>query len=201
MTTPAPPPAGASKPDWRAWARHRRAGIDWAATSAAIVAALAGWEPLTAAGTTLLYLPLPDEVDLMGLRDAGLDTRFVATRTPDRGGELTVHDLDGPLQVHRHGFLQPHPKTPQVDPEEIDILLLPGLAFDLYGNRLGRGAGYFDRLLPRCRNDAARVGVVPAALVVDLLPVEPHDVHVGVLATDEGMIEVAPGGGQSRTTR
>ncbi len=201
MNAPAPPPSGAPKSQWRAWARERRAGIDWVAASAAIVAVLAGWEPLAAARTTLLYLPLPDEIDLMALRDAGLGARFVTTRTPDRGGELTVHDLDGPLQVHRHGFLQPHPKTPQIDPEEIDVLLLPGLAFDLYGNRLGRGAGYFDRLLPRCRDGATRVGVVPAELVVDLLPVDDRDVQVGMLATEEGVVEVAPGDGQSRTTR
>ncbi len=201
MTEPPQPPPGAPKSEWRAWARARRAGIDWASASAAIVAVLAAWEPLAAAGTTLVYLPLPDEVDLTPLRDAGLATRFLATRTPERGGELTVHHLDGPLQVHRHGFLQPHPMTPQVDPEEIDLLLLPGLAFDLYGSRLGRGAGYFDRLLPRCRDDATRVGVVPAELVVDELPVDAHDVRVGVLATEEGMVEVAPGSGQSLTTR
>lgn len=201
MTGEQQPPFGASKAEWREWARGRRATIDWPGISAAIVEVLTSWEPLAAARSTLIYLPLPDEVDLSPLRTAELDTRLLVTRTPDRGGELTVHDLDGPLQVHRLGFLQPHPMTPQVDPEEIDMFLLPGLAFDLWGNRLGRGAGYFDLLLRRCRHDAVRVGVVPTDLVVDQLPVDPHDVRVGALVTEEGVVAVAPDSDQSRTTR
>ena len=69
--------------------------------------------------------------------------------------------------------------------------MLPGLAFDLFGNRLGRGAGYFDRLLRATRPDAKHVGVVAAALVVDRLPADDHDIPVEYLATEEGVIETA----------
>ena len=93
--------------------------------------------------------------------------------------------------MHRLGFLQPHRTAPEVLPAELDMVLLPGLAFDLWGTRLGRGAGYFDELLSRTRPDAVAVGVTPAALVVDCLPVEPHDVRVSRLATEEGVIPVA----------
>ncbi len=85
-----------------------------------------------------------------------------------------------PTQVHRC-----------VSPDAIDTLLLPGVAFDLHGNRLGHGAGYFDRLLPATREGAKLIGVVPVALVVDRLPVEAHDIAVRYLATEEGVIETA----------
>ena len=182
------PPA--TKEDARTWAAARRAELDWEALSAPIVEHLAEWTPLTVARTVLIFLPMADEVNLNPLIERDPGPRFATTRTPDIGA-LTVHELGGPLEVHRYGFLQPHPSAPVIAPEEIDVFLLPGLAFDLYGTRLGRGAGYFDRLLPRARPGAALVGVVPATLVLDRLPREDHDIAVGYLATEEGVIEVA----------
>lgn len=186
-----PPAAGAAKDEWRRWASARRAGVDWAAISAVVVDGLMEWMAPDPYQTVLLFLPLSDEVDLRRLMDVDRQTRFVATRTPERGGALSVHELGGPLEVHRFGFLQPHADAPRVGPDAIDTALVPGLAFDLYGNRLGHGAGYFDRLLVTTRLGASLVGVVPADLVVDQLPVEPHDVPVGFLATEEGVIETA----------
>lgn len=188
MSTPG---SDASKADWRAWARQRRSELDWDEASEAIVAALRRWIVPDNYQTVLLFLPLPEEVNLNPLLEEDLETRYVATRTPDNGGELSVHELGGPLEVHRLGFLQPHASARRVGPDELDVVLLPGLAFDLYGNRLGRGAGYFDRLLQTTRPGAKLVGVVPASLVVDLLPTAPHDVPVDYLATEEGVIETA----------
>jgi 5-formyltetrahydrofolate cyclo-ligase len=185
------PSPEAGKQEWRTWARHQRKSIDWPAVSEAIVGGLQSWILPDNYQTVLVFLPMANEVDLNGLLESNRETRFVATRTPERGGELSVHELGGPLEVHRLGFLQPHDSARRVGPDEIDIALLPGLAFDLFGNRLGRGAGYFDRLLPATRTGAKLVGVVPAALVVDRLPRAPHDVAVSYLATDEGVIATA----------
>lgn len=185
------PPPGAGKQQWRAWARDERDGIDFSTTSPAVVARLLDWPRLADARRVLVFLPLGDEIDLRPLLDAGLGCSFAATHTPPRGGRLTVHELGGPLEVHRYGFLQPHRSAPEVDPADLDVLLLPGLAFDLWGTRLGRGAGYFDRLLLQVSDDAAIVGVTPSDLVVDRLPREPHDVPVGHLATEQSVIEVA----------
>ena len=186
-----PPAAGASKRAFREWARTTRAALDWEALSAQVAKNLASWIEGEPGRVVLAYLPLPDEINLLPLIESVADARFVATRTPDRGGELSIHELGGPLEVHRLGFLQPHRSSREFAPREIDTALLPGLAFDLFGNRLGRGAGYFDRLLPQLRPGARRVGVVPAALVVDLLPVDEHDVPVDYLATEEGVIATA----------
>ena len=186
----APAPDG-TKSDWRAWARATRAELDFPALSTSVVEALASWQPLVKASKVLLFLPLADEIDLSLLASAGLRCSFVATRTPDEGGALTVHELGGPLEKHRFGFMQPGADAPELDPAELDVLLLPGLAFDLWGTRLGRGAGYFDRLLMRVDLATPVVGVTPAAVVVDRLPLEVHDMVVGFIATEEGVIEVA----------
>ena len=189
MTAPRGP--GVTKDDLREWSRTVRPDIAWEDVSSGIVAGLRAWAPLGLAGTVLVFLPLADEVNLQPLHDSLQGKRIVATRTPDRGGSLTIHELGGPLEVHRFGFLQPHAQAPAVETGEVDAFLVPGVAFDLWGNRLGRGAGYFDGLLAGARTGALLVGVTPAALVVDHLPVESRDVAVRHLATEEGVIECA----------
>lgn len=193
VTMTSQPAPSASKEEWRAWAAGVAATLDWDDASAAVVSGLRYWPPLQNADRTLTFLAMAREIDLAQLREAGLATQFLATRTPDRGGELSIHSLDGPLEVHRFGFLQPHASAPVFTPDDVTIFLVPGLAFDLYGNRLGRGAGYYDRLLAQTRPGAFTVGVTSSELVVDRLPTESHDRKVRYLATEEGVIETAHG--------
>ena len=187
------PITAADKAQWREWARAERESLDLATISTAVVEGLVAWPGLRAARTVLTYYPLSDEVNLTPLLDAIPDVAFLSTRTPDQGGALTVHDLGGPLEVHRFGFLQPHASAPERAPSDIDVALLPGLAFDLWGVRLGRGAGYYDELLSRIGRRTVRIGVVPAALVVDRLPRDDHDEKIAFLATEEGVVGVAGG--------
>lgn len=185
------PGADASKDEWRRWARERRTTLDFGALSEEVVRRLAAFRPLASAHRALVFLPLPDEIDLRPVRQRLPALQMAATRTPDRGGVLTVHQLGAELEKHRLGFEQPAASAPRLDPSDLDILLLPGLAFDLWGTRLGRGAGYFDRLLMEIDATVPVVGVTPAELVVDRLPKEAHDLPVRYLATEEGVVEVA----------
>jgi 5-formyltetrahydrofolate cyclo-ligase len=187
--TPPEPGPGAGKEEWREWSRRVRATLDLVADSEAVVDALVAWEPLREARTVLLYLPLPDEVDVTGLQERVAELTYVATRTPAHGGTLSIHQLTGPLEGHPYGFLQPSAAAPTVAPSTVDVWLLPGLAFDRHGTRLGRGGGYFDELTGRAPGSTL-VGVGPAACVVDQLPHEPHDRPVQFLVTEDGMITI-----------
>lgn len=178
------PGRGATKDEWRRWASAVRSDLDLASVSEAVVVGLNGWDRLS--GRILTYMPLPDEIDLGGL--AGHD--LYITRTPPASGTLTVHGLEGPSETHPFGFTQPVRSAPEIDPADIDVALLPGLAFDRSGVRLGRGSGYFDELLPRLRPGIPLVGVTPAAVVVARLPRQSHDFLVTHLATEDGVQEV-----------
>lgn len=148
-----------------------------------VVRNLAGMRPLDAGGAVLIYFPLGDEIDLTPLLDSGVNV--AATRTPHRGGILDICDATGALETHRYGFLQPAADATVLAPDDIAVVLTPGLVFDLAGTRLGRGAGYYDELFTRLPQ-AYRVGVVPSTMVVPSLPRERHDVAMHALVTELG---------------
>ncbi|HEX7003793.1 MAG TPA: 5-formyltetrahydrofolate cyclo-ligase [Trueperaceae bacterium] len=202
MTRSAPdlqrPPAQARKEEWRSWARAQRASVDPLASGRAIAEGLLRSPLFAQARHILTYLAFGGEPDLAPLLDAPEKT-FYTTRTAESpaAGDLpglTLHRLDPrDLERHRFGFLQPSPLAPPVPGERIDLVLVPGLAFDTSGNRLGFGMGYYDRLLATLAEDAPRIGVTTSALVVPRLPAEEHDVRMTHLATEVGLVPVSDG--------
>ena len=70
------------------------------------------------------------------------------------------------------------------DPAVFDLVLVPGVAFTERGDRLGRGGGWYDRLIPQLRPGCATVGVAFDIQVLPELPVEPHDARVSVVVTE-----------------
>lgn len=188
----------AAKASLRDWARATRTELmrhGGAEMSAAVVALVRAAAAYRGAGTVACYRAFGSEPDLTGLADDS-GKRFVWPRT--RGGpppRLTMHLADpfneAAWERHRFGQLEPAAGTPEVDPRGIDLVLVPGLAFDVRGHRLGYGKGYYDRLLPLLRPDAAVVGVTLEALVVPELPSEEHDFRMGYLVTESGWREIA----------
>lgn len=134
------------------------------------------------------YDPLPGEPDVRPIETTLTECRFALTRTPEVGRDLTVHPSRSRLERHRFGYHQPVAGSPIIDDAEIDLVLVPGLVFDRWGNRLGFGAGYYDRFLGRLGN-AVRMGVCDQ-VSDERLPTEPHDVVMTHLATPEGVVEV-----------
>jgi 5-formyltetrahydrofolate cyclo-ligase len=72
----------------------------------------------------------------------------------------------------------------KIQPEELDLVMVPGTAFDSRGARMGQGKGYYDRLLARARRDAPLVGMAFDCQIFDEIPVAPHDVFMDVVLTE-----------------
>jgi 5-formyltetrahydrofolate cyclo-ligase len=92
------------------------------------------------------------------------------------------------------GVLEPkaelcHRTDRRVDPVELDLIVAPGLAFDLRGGRLGYGKGYYDRLLHRVRADTFKVGVCFECQIFPEIPLLPHDIRMDRIVTEKAVYQ------------
>ncbi len=144
--------------------------------------------------SVVVYHAMGNEIDLTPLVEAHDDPtgRFAVTRTPDDGLVLTVHPWGSPQERHPYGYDQPRADSPRLADGEIGAVLVPALAFDVTGARLGRGKGYYDRFLARLSPSCLRIGVT-GDYVVERLPVGRHDVTMTHLAFSDRVSAVEPG--------
>jgi 5-formyltetrahydrofolate cyclo-ligase len=141
----------------------------------------------------MLYLEMSSEVRTIPLMHRLLDmgkTVLAPVMAPDSGElspcQIINHQAD--LVLSQYGMLQPNPQRCQVFPtEDIDLITVPGIAFDAKGYRIGYGGGYYDRFLKRCPQ-ALWVGLsFEAQLIPDTQP-EEWDVPVHQIVTEERII-------------
>lgn len=147
------------------------------------VLGMACWQ---AADTLLLYHPLPDEVDVRPLIAAGYQQgkRVLLPVCVGDSLELRIYQGEASLSVGSFGILEPTgPLFSAQDCCQIQLALIPGMAFDAEGHRLGRGKGYYDRLLPGL-TEAHLIGICYDFQLLDAVPSEPHDCLVHEVVTN-----------------
>lgn len=149
------------------------------------IGAAASWR---AASAILGFVALPSEPDLSALLASASESgRTVCVpRWNAETGSYEAARLAGPESLRPGPFGVPEPadSLPSLAWERLDLILVPGLAFDRHGWRLGRGRGFFDRILSQA-SSARRWGVAFDRQVVEHVPHEPHDVNVHTLATPQ----------------
>jgi 5-formyltetrahydrofolate cyclo-ligase len=142
----------------------------------------------------MLYLDFRNEVRTIPLihqlMDAGKKVFIPVTNPEDF--TLTISELKDPeedlVRVH-FGLLEPRPDSLRpVDPQIIDLVIVPGLVFDEQGYRIGFGAGYYDRFLVTLSPDVPLISLLYELQLVDQVPREPHDIPVHLLVTEERII-------------
>lgn len=139
------------------------------------------------AKTVLLYYPKNNEVDVLPLfrRYKRDKTLLLPVTHRDR---MTAHPYEGNDKMHRGKFGIPEPTTPEFQ-GKIDVIIVPAVAFDRAGNRLGRGGGYYDRFLKK-QPHATLIGVGYDFQLVDEVPVRKHDQKVHRIILPSQTIQV-----------
>jgi len=142
------------------------------------------------ARTVLAYLADGSEPDLDPLLKAAM-ANGIAVCAPRmdwdrRAMEARVLDAIDLIETRRHGIREPVADAPEVPAHELDVVLVPGVAFDGGGNRLGRGGGFYDRFLATLPQSAHIVGVCFENQRVERVPSAPHDARVSMLVTEAG---------------
>ena len=133
----------------------------------------------------LTYMPLPGEVDCTPLLASG--RRFVLPRVVGDDLELRLYDPSLLVEGYR-GIREPSTDAPLVGAGDIDLAIIPGVAFDRSGMRLGHGCGYYDRLLARL--NCPKIGICFSYRLVERIPAEPWDRPVDILITEEETLDL-----------
>jgi len=176
--------------------RARLPAADRAAAALGAAERLASLPAWAAARTVALYAPVGAE----------LDTAEIARRARAAGKRLAWPRL-GPgaqamefaacepeqLVAGPFGTREPPSGIPALPPGELHLVLVPGVAFDAAGRRLGRGRGHYDATLAALPGATARVGLAFESQLVPAVPVEPHDARLDALVTERRVLVGDPG--------
>jgi 5-formyltetrahydrofolate cyclo-ligase len=170
-------------------ARDQQTAAAGARASQAICTALAARHDFRDAHVVLLTLPFGSEWDTAPLVDMALGQDKtvalprvgVASRTLDL---CVVTDLLHDVAPGYRGIREPLSRCHRVDPHLIGWVLVPGVAFDPAGRRLGYGGGFYDRLLPSLRPAAPRIAGAFELQIVDRVPASSHDMTIDAIVTE-----------------
>jgi len=187
----------------REHARNRRASLSKAtlATAARDVAfQLCDFAPFLSARTILVYASVNNEISLnpaLELREriAGpLSARIAYPRTTGRRTMEAHESTSDQLIIGNYDLLEPDRKSPLIEPEVIDVVCVPGLAFDKAGYRVGYGKGFYDTYLPRLSPRATTVGVAYDDELLDVIMRDEYDVAVDYVVTPSGLYKCSISG-------
>ena len=144
------------------------------------------------AKVVMLYIDVRSEVRTTVLLNQALADEKVAAIPYCEGDELIAWRVNSreELTPGAFGILEPsealrHLPDRVIDPQAIDLICVPGVAFDTAGNRLGSGRGFYDRLLPKLRPGSLKIGLAFPCQLLDQIPCEQHDVPMDVVITSE----------------
>jgi 5-formyltetrahydrofolate cyclo-ligase len=188
------PPIADLKSQLRKSAVARRDALPAAVRAAAAETIAARPFPVAVPAGTIVsgFSPLKSEINpvplMRRLADAG--ARLALPVVAGKGRPLTMRSwmFGEPLASGVWGIREPPPEAPAVDP---DILIVPLLAFDRQGGRIGYGAGYYDMTIARLRGlkPVVAVGIAFAAQEVDAVPTTPRDERLDLVLTEDGVLD------------
>ena len=144
------------------------------------------------AGLIFFYAPLPEELDIWPLlADSLAAGKTVALPRFDAATQryvaCQIQDVARDMNHGQFGIREAGAHCVAVPPNRLDLVLVPGVAFNLQGRRLGRGKGFYDQLLAFVRGTTC--GVAFDEQIVDTIPVESHDVHLNCILTPTRWME------------
>lgn len=145
---------------------------------------LQNMDAVTTAKRIGIYLPVKNEVDTKSFIDTSHDKEFYVPKNLKADSDYGFVKFENwdELEAGPHGIMQPQ-NGEVIDINSLDVIIVPGVAFDKKGMRLGYGAGVYDRLLSGYKG--LILGVAYDFQVLNALPYEKHDVFVNYLVTEE----------------
>lgn len=165
--------------------------------SAKIIHALLRWDIYIDSRNIMLYTPMPDEPQIMPVFEHAWSSNKLVSipHLTEKWGIMDAALVDSFVDMvpGKFNLLMPDPlKVRIADSASLDLVVVPGVAFDSEGYRLGMGAGYYDRFLLTAVN-AITIGICWAENIISEIPKERHDLPVDYLLTEMGILNCKKG--------
>jgi 5-formyltetrahydrofolate cyclo-ligase len=147
------------------------------------------------AETILFFISFRSEVDTLSMILRALEEdRTVCIPCTDMGDKSMVAsrimNMDSDLEMGNYNILEPREECLRpVPPDQIDVILMPGVAFDATGGRLGYGGGYYDRFLEKCSPGCTLIALAYELQIVEHVPCADHDHHIHKIVTEKRVID------------
>ena len=142
------------------------------------------------AGTIMFYLPIHGEVDLRALFGKfRLNKKFILPKIKDEKN-LHLYHIDNLEDTAPGKFKIPEPKLhlQRAAASEIDLVLVPGIAFAKSGHRIGYGKGFYDRLMKKIKGP--KIGIAYDFQMVENIPAEKHDTPMDIIVTEKRILRI-----------
>lgn len=138
----------------------------------------------------LFYMPIKNEVDVVGLMRKYLKKKDVLLPRIGVDNRISMHQISSleELVIGKFGISEASKEAKMIEPGDVDLVLVPGIAFDVKGSRIGYGQGYYDRLLKGL--SCPRVALAYEFQIYNELPFEEHDEKVDFIITEEQIVDV-----------
>ena len=175
--------------------RGRQSNIERMTNSLKIWKGMKGLPEFRKAGSVMFYLALPDEVETeqMMRESARTGKNLIVPFVDKEAGKMVaswLKDYDTELETGLFGVPEPKVKYRRiVEHKDIDLVIVPGIAFDLRGARLGFGAGYYDRFLKGLREDIPSVAIAFDFQISGKLPAASHDMLMDKIVTERRIVD------------
>lgn len=144
------------------------------------------WEK---AKNILIYVSHKYEINTLKLiKKVISDKNIIVPKTHIRFDTLSLHKIDNldDLTEGSYNLLEPHPGTLILSPSEIDLAIIPGIAFDKKGHRIGYGKAYYDRLNKHLK--CTKISLAYSFQIVDNIPAQKHDIPIDLIITENKTI-------------
>ena len=144
----------------------------------------------------LFYVSLNSEVDTKAIIKEQLSKKGKKIIVPyvKKGNQiLQLSEIKNLAELEPKAFGILEPKSEFIrkfDPNKLDLILIPGIAFDMNGHRIGYGYGYYDRFLKKLKSNAKKIGLALDFQVVEKIAESPHDIPVDYIITEKRIIKV-----------
>lgn len=165
-----------------------------AKTTGLIEKRLFGFANFLEAKIVLLYLNRPNEAPSENILKKCFEYRKIVVLPVFKGNKFKatlwkIDNLKTDLIADSSGIMTPDPERCKIVPiDRIDIAIIPAVALDEKGGRIGQGNGYYDRLIPKLPITTRKVSLASEYQVVPQVPMESHDKHMDIIITDRRVI-------------